>query len=409
MIRAPRDQLEGGLTPDLAELVATENVGEQLPFFKQAIGPVSEIAALTKTHPALIQTIGADDWQLNRCLNCKVTVFACNDIKKLYLINSGCQTTYDEVDKLRTSNLYSPVFRIAMVSVADFVGSTDLNNGKQQQHTGGTRDRIKALEWHMHEAMLAETATVEERIRHYSEQQYALLKMQRLRAEQEFHTLCDVINSVPEIVLGGTTGGDGSGNTSPEQGKALMETPPATPDNTPMSIGNSPPLGAPAGVLKSHQKVPNKAKNISFKSANASSKHSMTTQGYNQVEGSLDSDGIFDLDGMIDQNADQSPNMSDVEESEPQDDFKSQGLGSGVQIPRTYNRQTSASIAKSLPISVPVIGGHFRTTDEDLETLPEDSNVDIAASIKALARSVHGEAIFGDLPRPRRPKFITDI
>lgn len=30
-----------------------------------------------------------------------------------------------------------------------------------------------------------------------------------------------------------------------------------------------------------------------------------------------------------------------------------------------------------------------------------ESNLDIAASIKALARSVHGEAVFGDLPRPR--------
>lgn len=30
-----------------------------------------------------------------------------------------------------------------------------------------------------------------------------------------------------------------------------------------------------------------------------------------------------------------------------------------------------------------------------------ESTLDIAASIKALARSVHGEAVFGDLPRPR--------
>lgn len=30
-----------------------------------------------------------------------------------------------------------------------------------------------------------------------------------------------------------------------------------------------------------------------------------------------------------------------------------------------------------------------------------DNTVDIAASIKALAKSVHGEAVFGDLPRPR--------
>lgn len=35
-----------------------------------------------------------------------------------------------------------------------------------------------------------------------------------------------------------------------------------------------------------------------------------------------------------------------------------------------------------------------------------DENVDIAASIKAIAKSVHGEGVFGDLPRPR---FSTQI
>lgn len=38
----------------------------------------------------------------------------------------------------------------------------------------------------------------------------------------------------------------------------------------------------------------------------------------------------------------------------------------------------------------------FRNLHQEL-----DNNVDIAASIKALAKSVHGEAVFGDLPRPR--------
>lgn len=36
----------------------------------------------------------------------------------------------------------------------------------------------------------------------------------------------------------------------------------------------------------------------------------------------------------------------------------------------------------------------------------QDNNVDIAASIKALAQSVHGDSIFGDLPKPR---FSTQI
>lgn len=35
------------------------------------------------------------------------------------------------------------------------------------------------------------------------------------------------------------------------------------------------------------------------------------------------------------------------------------------------------------------------------QLVEDHSVVDIAASIKALAKSVHGDTIFGDLPRPR--------
>lgn len=35
--------------------------------------------------------------------------------------------------------------------------------------------------------------------------------------------------------------------------------------------------------------------------------------------------------------------------------------------------------------------------------------MDIAASIKALAKSVHGDAVFGDLPRPRFSSQIWSV
>lgn len=42
----------------------------------------------------------------------------------------------------------------------------------------------------------------------------------------------------------------------------------------------------------------------------------------------------------------------------------------------------------------------FQYSDENVD------RVDIAASIKAIAKSVHGDSVFGDLPRPR---FSTQI
>lgn len=76
-----------------------------------------------------------------------------------------------------------------------------------------------------------------------------------------------------------------------------------------------------------------------------------------------------------------------------------------------------------MPISMPASsslrtngGGGGSIVPDDLDTDDNaydgyalgklDDGVDIAASIKALARSVHGDAVFGDLPRPR---FSTQI
>ncbi|CAD7012172.1 unnamed protein product [Ceratitis capitata] len=60
------------------------------------------------------------------------------------------------------------------------------------------------------------------------------------------------------------------------------------------------------------------------------------------------------------------------------------------------------NFAKSLPIEIansPMTTG--RSYVNALHENELDNTVDIAASIKALAKSVHGEAVFGDLPRPR--------
>ncbi|ALC41042.1 L [Drosophila busckii] len=96
-------------------------------------------------------------------------------------------------------------------------------------------------------------------------------------------------------------------------------------------------------------------------------------------------------------------------------DLDALDLDSSMPIPmRTgAGRPTPAQLmnfAKSLPIEIansPLAHAHSpaqRANNNnfvlDGEEVP-DNTVDIAASIKALAKSVHGEAVFGDLPRPR--------
>lgn len=73
----------------------------------------------------------------------------------------------------------------------------------------------------------------------------------------------------------------------------------------------------------------------------------------------------------------------------------------GISIRRP---RTSLNIPQSLPISMANGPERPSLKQEDIvDEFAADANnhVDIAASIKALARSVHGDAVFGDLPRPR--------
>uniref|UniRef100_A0A182W969 Uncharacterized protein n=1 Tax=Anopheles minimus TaxID=112268 RepID=A0A182W969_9DIPT len=111
-------------------------------------------------------------------------------------------------------------------------------------------------------------------------------------------------------------------------------------------------------------------------------------QQQQQQQTMFDSDCLFDIDGMENDNTPPPDDISDEEQSDYDDipDNNNRADG-GIFIPRhQYRRQTSA-IAKSLPISMPKQ----------------------MAPIKALAKSVHGEAVFGDLPRRQIQKFTSHI
>lgn len=76
---------------------------------------------------------------------------------------------------------------------------------------------------------------------------------------------------------------------------------------------------------------------------------------------------------------------------------------SGVTIPKNQ-RIGNNTIAKSLPMSIPAFltqHKNIRNFDEEEDPKPVDSNLDIAASMKAIAKSLHGDTVFGDLPKPR--------
>ncbi|XP_017039174.1 uncharacterized protein LOC108086690 [Drosophila ficusphila] len=203
-----------------------------------------------------------------------------------------------------------------------------------------------------------------------------------------------------------------------------FDTPPATPEATPMSVGNSPTF-----------------RQQSAAGGAGTPSQMLTTNGVGQSSAADDADDcLFDLED-VDAPAPLPTIQSVPIPSYPRSLIYQQehnhnpfqqlsqqnGLGSildddaadeaedaldpdsSISIPVRAGRPNQAQLmnfARSLPIEI------ANTTLAERAVVANNNNfahgceegmdnIDIAASIQALTKSVHGEAVFGDLPRPR--------
>ncbi|XP_008560905.1 putative uncharacterized protein DDB_G0282499 [Microplitis demolitor] len=124
----------------------------------------------------------------------------------------------------------------------------------------------------------------------------------------------------------------------------------------------------------------------------------------------IDDEVIFAIEGMDDNDMEVEDNKvsdDDDEDDELEVDTDDSGQDEGIHIPRVQ-RGGHPTLAKSLPVSVPnfLFGQRPHRRNDDQESMDPLDPHNIRASIKALAKSVHGDTVFGDLPRPR---FSTEI
>ncbi|KAH8305942.1 hypothetical protein KR018_004982 [Drosophila ironensis] len=209
-----------------------------------------------------------------------------------------------------------------------------------------------------------------------------------------------------------------------------FDTPPATPEATPMSVGNSP-------TFRQQQQ----------QQQSTAGSQMLTTNGLGSAAGLESSnadeadDCQFDLEDVEDEPAPANASVrvpndprvlmfgmaqpfqrlnqensmgndldDDVEAADEAEDALD--MNSSIMIPGRP-RQTQPSnlmnFARSLPIEIAnntslaeraaVANNNNNNFGQGCEEGMD--NIDIAASIQALTKSVHGEAVFGDLPRPR--------
>lgn len=295
-------------------------------------------------------------------------------------------------------------------------------------------------------AVQREIEATDERILTYTNNQFAQLKAFRERAEMDYNLMVRLLRNIPDHQTTPLTTSAGAVFLNL---KNPLDTPPATPDSTPMSIGNSPNF-KPTGLLSllKQQSTPNKSSAPTTPISPLVPVHQNDQRNHlnnNRIEHAMDASAFFfDMDGVSSSDI-ACPPMSDAEESDSENgkcpelknhtfkiisDFHLESadttppITGGLSIPRLSGRPKSLSIAQSLPISIPITQDQHSLNDEFDEVIlfqffsnyhlitcllqydDADDHVDIAASIKALAKSVHGEALFGDLPRPR---FSTQI
>ena len=122
----------------------------------------------------------------------------------------------------------------------------------------------------------------------------------------------------------------------------------------------------------------------------------------------LDDDDVFAIDGVAAVTA----HHSDDEEERVDHDIDAD---EGIHIPGKFRPTNKPSdIAASLPVGIPwpaLAPPRAQSSRDDVEDNVEEK--DIAASIQALAKSVHtssifGDNVFGDLPRPRTNTYSKD-
>lgn len=256
-----------------------------------------------------------------------------------------------------------------------------------------------ALKERYQKVLVDEMKATENRISEYREQQYKMFNDFKERSEQEYNVLVRQLSNAPDY-------NTNNGTLSPKI--IHFDTPPTTPDSAP--IESSPPFKQQKTTwpIKNANNLSPQGVDVSVDGVKKSTGMSWVpvfpTKTQSEVK-SADADCLFDLEGLDhDMTISSGGHYQNMDDEDEIDEIEDQLINPI----RQYAKQTSINMAKSLPISMPIVDGS-RSIDLEIDDDDKaDDNVDIAASIKALAKSVHGDTVtvFGDLPRPR---FSTQI
>ncbi|XP_017772591.1 PREDICTED: uncharacterized protein LOC108559757 [Nicrophorus vespilloides] len=338
-------------------------------FFKQKILQIGKLTKINKAQACLIITRDIGSWLIHECINCNTCTHAVHREKGAGLVLVSSKLLATSVLDVRKSKHFSPVFNIV-------VRTNDEDLSARSDYLSNDMEMVvTSLKQQLSECINKKVTATDESVRKFTDQQYAALDEYKEVAHREHRALRRVIlNSKLNNPVSTKMETSAPLNATSKSAKVPEENnfnsrPAVAAAKSPLSPGIT-----PRGIMQSPEKV---------------SIHRQISQ-----KNSLDAEGLFPLEDMeyLDDYSNYDSKLSDNEED----------VDEGIPIKAGKANQYQLNQAKSLPMNIPVFlspaNNHLHDEPDDLR--PEES-MDIAASIKALAKSVHGDTVFGDLPRPR--------
>ncbi|VEN46428.1 unnamed protein product [Callosobruchus maculatus] len=327
-------------------------------FFQQDLKRVKTLQKVHKTHPDLVLTKDVGKWVINCCANCVCETYAVHNEKgpDSVLIFANLRDT-KSIERAKTEEAdYSKVFKI-VISRSPVRANSSVLYSYPQCNPEAAMNNIKDY-WL--EYMKKETIAVEQRIKQFADEEYEKFNNLKTAAMKEQGFLNSFIQEMSQQ------------QKHEVQHKAILD---AVKEADKMLCVDvcSPEYGTK--INKSTRPSPKRQKSSPA------------------APSSYDAEAIFEMEGSEDN---KSVSGTDVEESDREDTAEG-----AITMPVRHS-VPKHSIAKSLPMDIPTFLTQNRNHVEDeYDDLPRQENVNIAESIKALAQSVHGDAVFGELPRPR--------
>lgn len=184
----------------------------------------------------------------------------------------------------------------------------------------------------------------------------------RQKAETDFQQLVAIIESTKSTIDESTK----------------MTTDELTPPVTPESINDK--------MMTMDHQIPQ------HKRRDGNSKHSSAIN-QKRVTKAIEFDEVFEFEGMSNDQFDNEPSQkySDTEEgSDNENTVEKRAINRG--------RSGSIHIARSAPISMPQFNHHVIHNVDIDDDRNANQPMDIASSIQMLARSIHADSVFGELP-----------